>query len=284
MPSVAFVIKRKPEAVQIAASLRAEIGRSGVEVREGASPRPKGRARDEADLVVVVGGDGTFLHAAHLYGDRGVPLLGVNAGGLGFLTEFSVEEAAGAIARALAGELPVHARMRLRVSAGNDGASAAYSALNDAVLAQGALARVLDVETFLDGHRVTTYKADGLIVATPTGSTAYTLAAGGPVLTPDLQAMVVTPICPHTLTNRPLVVPASSVLRLCAAASARATGPAGSAERPRLTIDGQRGEEIAAGAWVEVRVHERPLRCFHNPARPFFEVLRAKLKWGVRES
>ena len=159
------------------------------------------------DVLVVLGGDGTFLYGAALAGDRGIPIFGVNLGSLGFITPYARGEAAAAIDEACRGGLVIEERIRLAVSVRPTDGSAPQpprSAVNDAVLTRPA-ARLLDLEARLDGAEITTYKADGLIVATPTGSTAYSLAAGGPLLTPDLQAIVLTPISPHTLTNRPLV-------------------------------------------------------------------------------
>lgn len=264
---VGIVAKRNnPEAHALAARLEQNLRARGVKVSRDVDAG--------ADLVVVLGGDGTFLSAAHLYGDRGASLLGVNLGGLGMLTAFTVDEMDEAVAKALEGKLPVEERMRLRIELKDGDRKSSYVALNDAVVSQGAIARLLDLETMLDGTRVALYKADGLIIATPTGSTAYTLAAGGPVLTPGLRAMVLTPICPHALTHRTVVVPADSVLRIRAV---------GAQEHVLLTVDGQRGEQLAPGAQVEVRAHEQPIRLLCNPARSHFETLRTKLYWGVRE-
>lgn len=266
MATVALVVKRRPEVAELAATLRTSLERRGIKVVDESAAG--------ADLVVVLGGDGTFLHAAHLQGDRGVPIVGVNAGGLGFLSEFSIEEAESTIEQALRGALPIDARMRLHVVV-RDGVAEEHTVLNDITLSQSGLARLIDLEAHLDGHLVTTYKADGLIVATPTGSTAYNLAAGGPILAPDLQAMILTPICPHTLTNRPVVVPSASTLRLRVS---------GRTERAVLTLDGQREMDVSPDTWVEVSVHGRPLRCVRNPSREFFDILRTKLQWGVRHS
>jgi NAD+ kinase len=169
--------------------------------------------------------------------------------------------------------LPVEERLRLSVTvASPDGVLATRSAVNDAVLTQRALARLLDLEASLDGASITAYKADGLIVSTPTGSTAYTLAAGGPILTPDVQALVMTPICPHTLTHRPLVMRPDANLRIRNVSGGPAT----------LTVDGQWGYELAHGAWIDVRRADRPLRMFRSPT-PFFGILRQKLSWGERQ-
>ncbi len=221
----------------------------------------------------MLGGDGTFLYGAALAADRGMPIFGVNLGSLGFITPYSRGEAAAAIDEACRGALAIEERIRLAVStrpADGGVPLPARSAVNDAVLTRS-IARLLDLEARLDGAEIATYKADGLIVATPTGSTAYSLAAGGPMLTPDLQAMVLTPICPHTLTNRPLVFPPDSRLAIRNASDGPVT----------LTIDGQWSQELASDAWIDVRRAERPLRLFQTP-RGFFGILREKLSWGSR--
>jgi NAD+ kinase len=230
------------------------------------------------DVLAVLGGDGTFLYGASLVADHGVPIFGVNLGSLGFITPYARSETAGAIDDLIAGRLPVEERIRLAVTIRSIHgqplpATPTRSAVNDAVLTQRSLARLLDLEARLDGAEIATYKADGLIVSTPTGSTAYTLAAGGPVLTPDVQAMVLTPICPHTLTHRPLVFRPDARLEIRNASDGSVT----------LTIDGQWGHELASGASIEVRRAAQPLRVFRSP-RGFFGILREKLSWGERQS
>jgi NAD+ kinase len=257
------------------------------------------------DVLAVLGGDGTFLYGASLVADNGVPLFGVNLGSLGFITPYARSETAAAIEDLVAGRLQVEERMRLAVTIrsvlgqpvdiesgtlegfpnppamvrGEQSSPAPHaivptrSAVNDAVLTQRSIARLLDLEAKLDGAEIATYKADGLIVATPTGSTAYTLAAGGPVLTPDVQAMVLTPICPHTLTHRPLVFRPDARLEIRNASDGPVT----------LTIDGQWGQELASGASIEVRRAAQPLRVYRSP-RGFFGILREKLSWGERQS
>ena len=188
-------------------------------VRALSGPRPDAAALGASiDVLAVLGGDGTFLYGASLVADHGVPIFGVNLGSLGFITPVRARgETAAAIDDVVAGRLPVEERIRLAVTVrpcGTGGRGApTRSAVNDAVLTQRSIARLLDLEARLDGAEIATYKADGLIVSTPTGSTAYTLAAGGPILTPDVQAMVLTPICPHTLTHRPLVFRAGRAAR-----------------------------------------------------------------------
>ena len=277
-----FLLKRgKPEAREIAAELGRGLRKQGcdlVVLEEDAAVLPGATAvRPEAlgasiDALAVLGGDGTLLYGAGLVADHGVPLFGVNLGSLGFMTHYSRAQAMTAIQDACAGRLPIDERMRLRVTildgAGGEGES--RSVVNDAVISQ-TLARLLDLDARLDGAPIAVYKADGLIVSTPTGSTAYTLAAGGPILTPDLEAMVLTPICPHTLTNRPLVVRADARVKVTNVSD----GPV------RLTVDGQWGRELGVGVSIEVRKTERPLRLFRAPTS-FFAILRQKLSWGER--
>jgi NAD+ kinase len=275
-----FLLKRgKPEAGELADELARILKDRGcvpVALSEDADRLPVAhpvapeRLGESIDALVVLGGDGTFLYGASLVADHGVPILGVNLGSLGFITHYARSEAADAVVEACKGRLAIEERMRLRVDIRGIGET--RSAVNDAVLKQQSIARLLDLEARLDGAEIATYKADGLIVATPTGSTAYTLAAGGPVLTPDVQAMVLTPICPHTLTHRPLVFRPESRLEVRNASESRVT----------LTIDGQWGHELAPGEWIELRRAERPLRVFKAPT-PFFAILRQKLSWGERQ-
>ena len=282
MKALGLVIKRgKPRALTIARGLVPWLRRQRVKVLAPAGPGPvvpgvetvpAGDFAAAVDLLVVLGGDGTFLYAADLVGGRGVPILGVNLGNLGFLTVFGADETREAIAAALRGRLAIEARMRLKVTLGSGGAVRAVRfAVNDAVLSQGALARLIELHAHAGGSRITTYRADGLIVSTPTGSTAYTLAAGGPILRPDLDAMVLTPICPFTLANRPLVVPGATRLRITLGKRAR---------NVVLTVDGQRGESLQPGDYVEMERARRPLRLYRSPTADFFEILRTKLNWG----
>jgi NAD+ kinase len=278
-----FLLKRgKPEAQDLARNLARVLTGRGAELvglAEDAVAIPGATiVTPEAfaaaiDVLVVLGGDGTFLYGASFAADRGVPIFGVNLGSLGFITPYARAEAAAAIDDACQGKLAIEERIRLAVSIRAQGGlpTPTRSAVNDAVLKQGSIARLLDLEARLDGAEIATYKADGLIIATPTGSTAYTLAAGGPILTPDVQAMVLTPICPHTLTNRPLVFPPDSQLSIRNASGGPVT----------LTIDGQSSHELASDAWIDVRRADRPLRLFQAP-RGFFGILREKLSWGSR--
>jgi NAD+ kinase len=279
-----FLLKRgKPEARDIAAELGQVLRQQGCRLfaldediaalpagAQAVSPEQLGAS---IDALAVLGGDGTFLYGAGLVAEHGVPLFGVNLGSLGFMTHFGRTEAVAAIEAASRGQLPIEERMRLAVTirSANGATGETRHAVNDAVIAQRSIARLLDLEARLDGSSIATYKADGVIVSTPTGSTAYTLAAGGPILTPDLEAIVLTPICPHTLTNRPLVVRADSRLSVTNVSEGAVT----------LTIDGQWGRTLEIGESIEVRKTNRPLRLF-RPATSFFSVLRQKLSWGER--
>jgi len=228
----------------------------------------------EADLLIVLGGDGTLLSVVRALEERAVPILGVNLGTLGFLVEVSVDGMHEALARALDGEMTIEPRMRLAVRLLRDGRELRrWLALNDAVITKGASARIVDLEARADGQLVTTYHADGLIVSTPTGSTAYTLSAGGPILLPGVPSMVLTPICPHALTQRPLVLPDSALIEVI-------VHPRGG--EVRLAIDGQEGAPLHDGDLVEVRRSEHPALLLVSPAHSRFEVLRSKLRWGER--
>lgn len=230
---------------------------------------PKG-----AQLILVLGGDGTLLSAARAVGEREIPLFAVNLGGLGFLTAITVEETFFELERALRGESRIGERRMLICELYRDGGRVAvYEALNDAVVTKASLARMVVLDTYVDSHFVSSYKADGLIVATPTGSTAYSLAAGGPIIFPTVGALALTPICPHTLTNRPVIVPDTSVVQIvCTDVD----------EPSYLTIDGQVGEPVKRGDRIVCRRSEKCIKLVRPPAQKFFDVLRAKLKWGER--
>ncbi len=269
---IGLVLKRdKPEAQEIAARLHpwlAERGHKPVLL----SPDDEKSLSREIDLLVVLGGDGTLLHGASLVSDRGIPILGINLGHLGFLASCAPAEAALILDRALRGELQLEERMRLRCDLRRaNGEVVTRLACNDVVVSQGAMARLIELDAFLDGRRVTRYRADGLIVSTPTGSTAYNMAAGGPILTPELNAFVLTPICPHTLTNRPLVAPASARLTI------RLAHPV---EHILCTVDGQWAESVTADDAIEISLGTPPLFLFRS-GESYFEVLQHKLGWGT---
>ena len=227
-----------------------------------------------SDLVIVLGGDGTILSVARLMGAREVPILGVNLGGLGFLTEITLDEVIPTLEAVLRNEFDVSRRFTLtaRVLRGET-PLASFEALNDAVITKTALSRIVDLETHVNGEYVATFRADGLIVSTPTGSTAYCLAAGGPIIYPTLPAMLIVPICPHTLTNRPLVIPDSAVVEII-------QGSAG--EDVHLTVDGQVGVALRYRDVVSLRRSGRTVALIKSPKLNYFELLRTKLKWGER--
>jgi len=229
---------------------------------------------DGCDLIVVLGGDGTLLSAARAIGHRGTPLFPVNLGGLGFLTAITMEEIFPELARVLAGQHRVARRRFLHAEIRRaDRTVAEFDALNDVVFTKAALARMIDLDAYVDEQFVCAYKADGLIVSTPTGSTAYSLSAGGPIIFPSVPAICMTPICPHMLTNRPVIVPATSVVRVLCRGDRRSV---------YLTIDGQIGEPLEDGDWIVCRSSEHWLNLIRPPRMMFFDVLRQKLKWGER--
>jgi NAD+ kinase len=230
-----------------------------------------------ADLVVVLGGDGTLLSMADCIGAVGarVPILGVNFGSLGFLTEVTLGELYPALEAAVAGRAPIEERMMLRSTTVRTSAGVPdHIALNDVVITKAARSRMIDLSVWIGDEFVTRVKADGLIVATPTGSTAYNLAAGGPIVQPTLDALLLTPIAPHTLTNRPIVVPASSPVRVQPHIDDR--------DELYVTFDGQAGFQLQAGDEIRMCRAERALRLIRPSTRSYFAVLRQKLKWGER--
>jgi len=241
----------------------------------GLSGMPLGELADKVDLMVVLGGDGTLLAVARAIGERAVPVLGVNLGTLGYLAEISLDELFPTLEGVLAGRLQIETRMRLDVRAERDGRELGhYLALNDAVIARTALSRMIDLKTWADDAEVTTYHADGLIASTPTGSSAYSLSAGGPLLLPGISAIVLTPICPHTLTQRPIVLP--EVCRVAIEVLDMRGGEV------HLTVDGQVGCQLQEGDRVSVSASDRPLQMLVAANRNRFEVMRNKLRWGAR--
>jgi NAD+ kinase len=227
-----------------------------------------------SDMIIVLGGDGTLISTCRLVADKGVPVLGVNIGGLGFLTEIPVEKLYEMLEMVLTGNCPIEERLMLKAQVLRHGAVIAeYNVLNEVVVNKAALARIIDLETYINQSYVTTFKADGLIISTPTGSTAYSLSAGGPVLYPTLDNMVVTPICPHTLTNRPIVLAGNSVIEVILRSPT---------ERVYLTLDGQVGFSVMQNDTVVVVKSPFKTRLLIPCDRDYFEILREKLKWGER--
>jgi len=237
----------------------------------------KHRVVESVDMVVVLGGDGTLLSVADCIGSTGsdIPLLGINFGSLGFLTEVTLPELYPSLESALAGTAPIEDRMMLRSTTTRRGSAFAdHIALNDVVVTKGVRSRMIDLSVSVGDEFVTRVKADGLIVATPTGSTAYNLAAGGPIVQPALDALLLTPIAPHTLTNRPIVIPAGSAVRVQPLIEDR--------DEVYVTFDGQAGFQLAAGDEIRICRADRMLRLIRPSTRSYFAVLREKLKWGER--
>jgi len=225
------------------------------------------------DLLLTLGGDGTLLRGARLVAGHGVPVLGINLGHLGFLTAVAPAALERALERWLAGDYELDERMALLVEPADvDGnGRGAHVALNDAVLHKGGAARVIRLAVRASGEEVGTYSADGIILSTPTGSTAYSLSAGGPIVSPSVHCIIATPICPHTLGVRPLVLPADEVVTV------EVLSPS---EELILTIDGQEHERLVPGQRVVVRRAEQPVRLVRFPGHTFFSTLRRKLRWG----
>ena len=240
----------------------------------GGSGIPRADVPEGCDLMIVLGGDGTLLSAVRAIGRREIPLFPVNLGGLGFLTAISVDELFPELERALRGEHRVAKRKLLNSEVMRDGkVIATFDALNDAVLTKSDIARMIDLDVYVDDQLVCAYKADGLIISTPTGSTAYSLSAGGPIIFPSVPAICLTPICPHMLTNRPVIVPETSRIRVISRSPD---------ESVYLTIDGQVGTPIRAHDTIVCHSSQYALHLIRPPRQMFFDVLRQKLKWGER--
>ncbi len=225
------------------------------------------------DLLVVLGGDGTLLSMARAVGDLGVPLLGVNLGGLGFLTATTLDEMLPALEAVLAGRMAVDERMMLAMRVMRNGQRLCeYAALNDVVISKSAMSRIIDFAVSVEGQHATAYRADGLVISTPTGSTAYSLSAGGPILFPTMDAIVLTPICSHTLTNRPIVLPGDLRVEVTLLVE----------QEVMATVDGQTGVNLKVRDTVEIVKAASRIRLVRFPEKEFFSVLRTKLKWGAR--
>jgi NAD+ kinase len=279
--TLAIVAKKdKPEAAALAAQLRERYPHLTILGDRALAhtlnwPRVEDRElAARADLVVVLGGDGTLIYAARMLGGRGVPILGVNLGSLGFMTEVPVEELFTTLDGVLAGRFQVDSRMKLTCRLIRGGRTLIEDEiLNDVVINKGALARIADHETSIDGIPITTYKADGVILATPTGSTAYSLSAGGPIVHPSVDCTVLSPICSHALTQRSIVVPADRVIRITLRSETADT---------YLTLDGQTGHGLQGGDCIEVVRSPNRVNLVRNPKVAYFSILRQKLHWGER--
>jgi NAD+ kinase len=290
MKRIGIIAKQnKPEAIALIAHLiehlrfkevdlylEESIGKALAGFPSG--PRFNSIKREEipsqVEMVIVLGGDGTLLSVARLVGKYRVPILGVNLGGLGFLTEITLKELDKVIERVLEGDFVVDERVALQAAVLRRGERMAdFTVLNDAVINKGALARIIDLETSINGEYLTTFKSDGLILSTPTGSTAYNLSAGGPIIYPSLHCIIITPICPHTLTNRPIVIPDDVTIRVVLKTTQ---------QEVLLTLDGQQGFMLEYEDIVEVKKSETSILLIKSPYRHYFELLREKLKWGER--
>jgi NAD+ kinase len=237
----------------------------------------RGELVEHVDMMLVLGGDGTLLSMADRIAAAGcrIPILGVNFGSLGFLTEVTLPELYPSLESALSGKARIEERLMLRSTTHRAGERyAEHVVLNDVVITQGTRARMIDLSVWVDGEFLTRVRADGLILATPTGSTAYNLAAGGPIVQPNVDALVINPIAPHTLTNRPIVIPADATVRVRPTMQAR--------DEVYVTFDGQAGFDLQPGDEVDVCRAGTPLRLVKPTTRSYYEVLRQKLKWGER--
>ncbi|MGD9503985.1 MAG: NAD(+)/NADH kinase [Syntrophobacteraceae bacterium] len=284
MQCIAIIYKRgRADAAALARELSCQLEARGVHVFcaqniDDANPcRPQQRINipESAEAVVVLGGDGTFLSVARFLEDRSTPIVGVNLGGLGFLTEITKDDCFRDLLEIFEGPCTTEERMRLMVEVHRRGREIfRQSVLNDAVINKGALARIVDLKTSIDGRLLTNYRADGLIVATPTGSTAYNLSAGGPIVYPTAHTIILTPICPFTLTNRPIIMPSEVTVEVEVGERAHDVD---------LTCDGQVGCALMASDRVVLSASSNPLRLLKSSSTDYFEILRTKLKWGHAE-
>lgn len=256
----------QPDVARVAAELAEWFAQKGI--RASQDPASAG----SADLCVVVGGDGTLLAAARLIGNHQVPILAINYGGLGFLTEVTREEMYPALERVLGGEPLTDGRMMMNVTVHRGAAPPeTHQALNDVVIHKGTLARIIELEARVNDQYVSRFRSDGLILATPTGSTAYNVSAGGPIVYPTMSAIIMTPICPHTLTNLPLVLPPESRIEITLRSSQ---------DEVYVTVDGQVGIKLDAGDRVEAQKSHRSVQLVAPSGKGYFDILRDKLKWG----
>lgn len=290
MRRIGIISKRnKPEAVAVTRNLVEWLRPRGVEVyieeeiEEHFSghllgPHLKIVDRKElpsrVEMIIVLGGDGTLLSVARQVWSDNIPILGVNLGGLGFLTEISLEELYDVLERVIQSDFKADERDVLNAAVIRRGERVVeFTVLNDAVINKGALARIIDLEISINGEYLNTFQSDGLIISTPTGSTAYNLSAGGPIVYPSLHNLIITPICPHILTNRPIVIPDDMEVRALLKSKQ---------QEVILTLDGQQGFPLEFEDVVEVKKAEGRILLIKSPHRNYFELLREKLKWGER--
>ncbi len=254
-------------AAQLAQDIAEKLAKHGIAVTIDG-------LHDDLDVLIVVGGDGTLLHVADQAARHSVPVLGINMGHLGFLTERTEEEAFAAVDELISGAVTIENRMMLKASLSKNGKTGkSRYALNEVVISKGALDRVLELSTRADQEYITTYKADGLIFSTPTGSTAYNLSAGGPLVYPGVASILVTPICPFMLGSRPVLLPAHSRLRTSL--------ETGYHHRAQIIVDGQPAWDMDEKDTLEIEAAKHPLRLIISPDRDYFAILRNKLHWGM---
>jgi NAD+ kinase len=258
-----------------ARGLTAVLEKETAELAPGALVAAVGKSElpAQVDAVIVLGGDGTLLSMARAVGDLGVPILGINLGGLGFLTATTLDELLPAMEALLADVMAVEERMMLSARLVRAGQTVGdYVARNDVVITKSAMSRIIDLSVSVDGRHATAYRADGLIISTPTGSTAYNLSTGGPILFPTMDAVVLTPIAPHTLSNRPIVLPGGQRIDVTLRGD----------QEVMLTMDGQVGVSLRERDTVQVAKAPARIRLMRFDQKDFFSVLRTKLKWGER--
>jgi NAD+ kinase len=282
MKRIGIIAKgNKPEAVQVVKELVHWLKDRKVEcivdttIAKGVShpALDKQEMPGAMEMVVVLGGDGTLLAAARALQKKPIPILGVNLGGLGFLTEITLAELYPMLEEILRGEYKTDERMLLEARVWRkEKVVEDFSVLNDVVINKGALARIIELETMVDNVYLTTFRADGLIIATPTGSTGYSLSAGGPIVYPSLLSIIITPICPHNVTNRPIICPQEAVISVTLCSGD---------QEVFLTLDGQVGFKMQLKDRVEVMRGKGFVKLIKSPARDYFEVLRTKLMWGT---
>ncbi|BAI80414.1 NAD(+) kinase [Deferribacter desulfuricans SSM1] len=227
--------------------------------------------KEKSELIIVLGGDGTLISAIRLVEDKDIPILGINLGRLGFLTETKVEEAIQVIENIIEDNFRCEQRMKLNGKIVNGEAEFSMDVLNDIVIHKGALARIIEMDVFIDNMFVNTYRADGLIIATPTGSTAYSLAAGGPIVIPTMNSILITPICPHSLTHRPVVVPDNSEIKIIIKSED---------EKIFITFDGQIGKKLEKNDEIIIKKSKNYARLIIPKNRNYYSLLREKLHWG----
>ncbi|MBI5181431.1 MAG: NAD(+)/NADH kinase [Nitrospirae bacterium] len=284
MKKIGIIVKpRKPEPKDVLNKLISWLESHKIEavldvdtarIVNKKSPYQKSQISSQVDMIIVLGGDGTLLSVARLTINNGIPILGVNLGGLGFLTEVTLDKLYPTLEKVIAGDFVIDERMMLMTHIHRQGERLAQPpVLNDVVINHGVVARMIILDIYVDAKFVTSLRGDGLIISTPTGSTAYSLSAGGPIIHPTVDAIMLTPICPHTLTNRPIVIPNNVKIEAISKTED---------EGVMVTFDGQVGFSLKKEDIVEVRAAETKVKLIRSPEKNYYEVLRRKLKWGER--